>query len=188
MSINRKIWTSVLCLLVVLVVATAGGAAHEEEHETEDNNTTDGDGDAAQELLSVRDATDEYKNVSVAEAEGYQPVSECVEVPEVGAMGIHYLRMDLLGDGELNTTQPEGLLYAPAENGELRLVGVEYVTSTEVWHETHDVETPTLFGQEFDGPMRGHAEGEPVHYDLHVWLWEVNPNGVFSQFNPFVTC
>jgi hypothetical protein len=28
----------------------------------------------------------------------------------------------------------------------------------------------------------------PVHYDLHVWLWQDNPAGMFALFNPTVTC
>ena len=26
------------------------------------------------------------------------------------------------------------------------------------------------------------------HYDRHVWIYRENPNGVFAQFNPVVTC
>jgi len=26
------------------------------------------------------------------------------------------------------------------------------------------------------------------HYDRHVWIYRDNPNGVFAQFNPNVTC
>ena len=26
------------------------------------------------------------------------------------------------------------------------------------------------------------------HYDRHVWLYRDNPNGVFAQFNPKVSC
>jgi hypothetical protein len=26
------------------------------------------------------------------------------------------------------------------------------------------------------------------HYDRHVWLFRENPNGVFAQFNPNVSC
>ncbi len=24
----------------------------------------------------------------------------------------------------------------------------------------------------------------PNHWDLHVWAWAHNPNGMFAQFNP----
>ena len=26
------------------------------------------------------------------------------------------------------------------------------------------------------------------HYDRHVWLYRDNPNGMFAQFNPKVSC
>jgi hypothetical protein len=26
------------------------------------------------------------------------------------------------------------------------------------------------------------------HYDRHVWLYRDNPNGLFAQFNPNVSC
>jgi hypothetical protein len=26
------------------------------------------------------------------------------------------------------------------------------------------------------------------HYDRHVWVFRDNPNGVFAQYNPKVTC
>lgn len=47
---------------------------------------------------------------------------------------------------------------------------------------------PTLFGRAFDGPMLGHGPGMPVHYDQHVWLWKHNPNGMFAQWNPTLSC
>jgi hypothetical protein len=28
----------------------------------------------------------------------------------------------------------------------------------------------------------------PIHYDLHVWLWQHNPSGLFAPWNPDVTC
>jgi hypothetical protein len=28
----------------------------------------------------------------------------------------------------------------------------------------------------------------PVHYDLHVWLFDSNPAGVFAAWNPSVDC
>jgi len=29
---------------------------------------------------------------------------------------------------------------------------------------------------------------EVHHYDLHVWLWKTNPEGVYSPTNPAVKC
>ena len=40
----------------------------------------------------------------------------------------------------------------------------------------------------FCGPMPGHGTDMPEHYDLHVWLYEVNPSGMYAAWNPAVTC
>lgn len=26
------------------------------------------------------------------------------------------------------------------------------------------------------------------HYELHVWIWKPNPNGMFSHWNPAISC
>jgi hypothetical protein len=141
-------------------------------------------------LAEVRQATTKYHDINVAIEDGYVPVGECVEVPGLGAMGIHYLNFGLLGDGELDANSPEVLLYIPNEDGKLKLAGVEYVVSVEEWLEAdNSVDTPpTFFGQTFEGPMDGHGPGEPEHFDKHVWIWEENPSGMFAQFNPNLTC
>jgi hypothetical protein len=30
--------------------------------------------------------------------------------------------------------------------------------------------------------------GMPVHYDLHVWVAEQNPSGVYAQWSPALRC
>ncbi|MCA1622781.1 MAG: hypothetical protein LC778_03110 [Acidobacteria bacterium] len=133
-------------------------------------------------MATARAATAKYHDVNEALADGFVPASPCVQIPNVGAMGIHYVnfsRMDL----NLDVSEPEILLYMPDETDELRLVAIEYwipfVASNP---------TPSLFGRSFNGPMPGHGPGEPVHYDLHVWAWRNNPNGMFAQFNPKLSC
>ena len=137
--------------------------------------------DALQQLAAVRQATTKYHDVKQALADGYIPVSDCEEMPGAGAMGIHYLNPRLASDLALDPLTPELLLYVPSGDG-LKLVGVEYFVANV--GQPH----PSLFGQYFDGPMAGHSPGMPVHYDLHVWIWQGNPNGVFAQWNPTVHC
>jgi len=36
--------------------------------------------------------------------------------------------------------------------------------------------------------MLGHNPQMPIHYDLHVWLAKHNPSGLFSQWNPAISC
>lgn len=132
-------------------------------------------------LAEARSATAPLHNVDKARAAGYDAAAQCVEVPGLGGMGFHDINFALM-DATLDPRKPEGLLYAPKKNGGRKLVGVEYLVP--------DVgqPVPELFGQRFDGPMAGHEPGMPVHYDLHVWLWKTNPNGMFAQFNPNVSC
>ena len=30
--------------------------------------------------------------------------------------------------------------------------------------------------------------GSPAFYELHVWAWKDNPNGMFVDWNPAVSC
>ncbi len=132
-------------------------------------------------LAEVRNATAKYHDVNVALADGYLPSPECAAHPTEGGMGYHYIKPALAGDLESDPLQPELLLYAPTSDG-LKLVGVEYFQAAVGQPQ------PTLFGQAFDGPMPGHEPGMPEHYDLHVWLWDHNPAGMFAPWNVNVKC
>ena len=70
------------------------------------------------------------KDISAAEAAGYGLFHGCVSGPQQGAMGIHYANGALVGDGAIDAQQPEALIYED-HNGQLRLVGVEYVVLAE---------------------------------------------------------
>src|SRR5947209_11795848 len=47
-------------------------------------------------LRIVRDNTERFKDVSVAEAEGYSLIVGCVNGPDAGAMGLHYVHLPLV--------------------------------------------------------------------------------------------
>ncbi len=51
-----------------------------------------------------------------------------------------------------------------------------------------DADRPTLMGHAFEGPMEGHEEGMPIHYDLHAWVYRHNPAGELSAWNPTISC
>ncbi len=161
------------------------------------------DSGALKDLAAARKATAKYHNMDAAIADGYgiSPFAPCVSSP-AGGMGFHYGNSGLVGDGTVNLQTPETLLYIPTDNGGRRLVGVEYHmdalvdtgSGPELWFgetppDPNDWVTtaPSLFGQTFDGPMEGHGPS-PWHYDLHVWLWQGNPSGIFADFNPNVNC
>ncbi|HEX6219095.1 MAG TPA: hypothetical protein VFZ35_07465, partial [Sphingomicrobium sp.] len=124
----------------------------------------------------------------------------------MGAMGIHYFRPDLLGitappnprvDGNGTHTdfnQPAILIYEPQANGSLALVAVENLVFKKSWEAAGNSQPPSFHGvpydHMFDDPQTAVDEAhnfEP-HYDRHVWIYRDNPNGVFAQFNPNVTC
>lgn len=142
----------------------------------------------ADELQAAKAASARYHSLEQASAAGFVRGSGCEALPGVGAMGFHYVNPPLLGDPALDPAQPEVLLYAPKPNGGLSLAGVEYFAADADQNPATDADRPSLFGRAFDGPMLGHAPGMPVHYDLHVWFWQANPNGLFAAWNPAVTC
>ena len=144
-------------------------------------------GAGADPLQEVKAATARYNSVTQAEKDGYVGEPVCVASP-LGGMGYHYANEDLMADDAIDPARPEVLVYAPKQNGKLELVAVEY------WKRDADGslltagDRPSLFGRRFDGPMPGHNPFMPVHYDLHVWLYEDNPAGMFTGFNPAVSC
>ena len=137
-------------------------------------------------LLQARMATARFRSVAEAERAGYFPGSPCVSSP-AGGMGIHYENRALMADPAVQVTRPEILLYEPTARG-LRLVGLEYWRADADQDPLTTGDKPSLFGRAFDGPMPGHSPVMPMHYDLHVWIWKVNPLGLFASFNPRVTC
>jgi hypothetical protein len=142
----------------------------------------------AAERTVIRAATKHFRDVDRALAAGYAPVGECTADPEQGGMGVHYANMGLVMDGIIDPTIPEILVYEPQEHGKPELVAIEYmqVDDDQVLETAHD--RPTMFGEPFDGPMLGHGPGQPIHYDLHAWVWKHNPAGDVAQYNPRVTC
>ena len=104
-----------------------------------------------------------------------------------GCHGVHYINPALFGPG-VDPLTPEILLYLPTADGTLKLIGVEYFAVDADQDLATDDDRPFLFGRGFDGPMEGHAPGMPRHYDLHVWVAESNPAGIFAQWNPAIDC
>ncbi len=139
------------------------------------------DPDALSGLAAVRQATARYHDVNQALADGYVPLSPCVSEPGLGTMGIHYVNLALAFDPAVSATSPEILLYVPTRDG-FRLVGVEYFV--------FDVgqPAPQVFGRSLNGPMVHPGEPLTPHYDLHAWIWQGNPAGMFADFNPGLGC
>ena len=135
----------------------------------------------------VREATDRFWNVETAIAEGYAP-GPCVSGPNAGAMGVHYINGALVGDGAIDATQPEALIYQPKPNGQLRLVGVEYIVLAGDWDAANPGTPPVLEGHLLNFVGSPNRYAIPAFYELHVWAWRKNPSGTFADWNPNVTC
>jgi hypothetical protein len=158
-------------------------------------------------LAEVRQVTAPYHNLDAAIAAGYTvwspdpfaPNATCPSSSE-GNMGYHLVNPSLrgsaanpaAGDAVLDPLRPEMLLYEKLPNGELHLVGVEYIVFQAAWQRVHGANAPApeLFGQTV--PLANHTfpggTGNIPHYELHVWLFTPNPLGIFSHYNPTVTC
>ena len=134
----------------------------------------------------VRRATERYQDVAAATAAGYAPFLGCVSSPQDGAMGVHYVNGDLVGDGKLDASRPEALMYEQ-KGAKLELVGVEYIVIAAAW-DAGNKTPPTLMGQLFHYGTSPNRYGIPAYYALHVWAWKANPHGVFMDWNPRVSC
>jgi hypothetical protein len=135
----------------------------------------------------VRESTERFRDVAVAQAEGYALHFGCVSGSDSGAMGLHFVKGSLVVDDVLDPTRPEILIYEPTPSGRLRLTGADYLVFAETWHRKHTA-TPELMGQLlhlFESPNRF---GLPAFYTLHVWAWKDNPNGTFVNWHPDVSC
>ena len=170
---------------------------------------------AAQEptIDEVRAVAERYRDVKAAIAEGYTTDNKCVTAEmlgfpaSLGAMGLHYVRRDVLGlpdkpAGRVKGTgthtdfrKPAMLVYEPQPDGSLTLEAVENLVFASAWHQTAgNKEPPKFHGREFpllrDDPATkvDEAHGWEPHYEQHLWVLRDNPNGAYSAFNSNVTC
>jgi hypothetical protein len=137
---------------------------------------------------AVRQATLKYRDVNAAITDGYVEFYKCTEQPGVGTMGQHYVNLPLVGDPAIKATTPEVLVYAPTRAGGLRLVAVEYVVIAADWQAAFGSATPTVLGQNLLFRAAGNRYGLPDFYERHAWLWQGNPLGLFSDWNPDISC
>lgn len=165
-------------------------------------------------LAEVKAATERFRDVNVALAEGYirDPFDVCDSAEimgrpaALGAMGIHFFRPDLLGisgppaprvNGSGTHTdfrQPGILIYEPQAGGSLELVAVENLVFADAWRAAGHTSPPTFHGVPYDTmaddpkTVLDEAHMFEPHFDRHVWVHRENPNGVFAPFNPAVSC
>jgi hypothetical protein len=142
-------------------------------------------------LAELRDATAPYRTgpgapwtTQVLDLAGIT----CIEDPgSRGAMGIHFVDVGNLVDGEVERLAPEALIYEPGTGGSLTLVGAEYLVLADAW-DAENASPPILYGQRFTRVAAGNRHGLPAFYELHVWHEKANPSGTFNDWNPDVHC
>jgi hypothetical protein len=166
MSHRSRSTVRVAALLATLVLSACGSDLTGPERQLEED------------LNRVRQATEAFQNFDAAQAAGYTArLTGCMSDAQ-GGMGFHYGSPAAI-DGAVSLTVPEVLLYEPQADGSLRLVGVEYIVPFPSWS---GAQPPTLMGQAF------HRNETFGLWALHAWIWRDNPNGVFADWNPRVSC
>jgi hypothetical protein len=150
-------------------------------------------------LAEIRRATAKYHNLDAAAGDGYELDPRCVEHPDFGGMGHHAANMSrIIGVDKVIPSEPGVLVYEPMKNGKYKLVAAEFLILAEPWDAMNP--GPPMLGEvefddhremtedEFGNPVN--AKGGPPfpHYQLHVWVWKNNPNGMYAPYNPNVSC
>ena len=141
-------------------------------------------------IKMVRESTDRFHEVAQAEREGYALAFGCVSGPDQGAMGLHFINMNLVGSGVIDPTRPQIILYEPTADGRLKLTGADFLVDAQQWDndKTHKPGPPELMGQLFHYFEAPNRFGLKPFYTLHVWAWKDNPNGAFVNWHPGVAC
>lgn len=181
---------SVVALVLAGVYSSHAVAQNEHAHAQKPQQyqmTNDAKSDPDTLIQIVRQATERFKNVAAAEAEGYALQFGCVTGADEGAMGLHYVNGDLVNKGVLDATRPQIVIYEPLPGGGLRLIGADYLLMADAWNATH-TGPPELMGQLFHLFETPNRFGLPAFYTLHVWAWKDNPKGAYVNWHPHVSC
>lgn len=128
-------------------------------------------------LAALRRVTERYHDLNVALDEDFVLLHPC-EARDEGPVGEVYVHFDRLFDGIIDPESPDALVYEPGRNGgRPKLVAAEFAIPY-----TMVAEAPQFQGATFQ------REDEFGVYALHAWIWRDNPNGLFAETNPLVSC
>lgn len=197
MQRNSRIPWKLPLVLVLLVLAAAAMvlipsvASAEEEAPAQDHASHSAR--VEDDLAQVRRVTARFHDIDAAREAGYELgwvngsgtriITGCVSSPTAGAMGYHYFNARLMADLTTDPLEPEVLVYAPGENGKLKLAAVEWVVRGPNSNPPGVSSPPSVLGM----PM--HILVPAVGFWIaHAWVWKPNPAGMFEDFNPEVSC
>jgi hypothetical protein len=167
-----------------------------------------GNSEVNQQIAQLRRATARYHDLNKAIEDGFTPLTGLCHNGDDGyAVGISYINRARFISPEVNPDEPEFLNYFPIGNGNVRLVGVAF-TNRALFRDTRPPTTPgylpgifpwrnlvipaylqevsgafSLFGQQARTTF-----GPPWLYIVTVWPWAENPNGMFADGNPSLSC
>jgi hypothetical protein len=127
-------------------------------------------------ILRLQRASARYHSLEVAIKDGFTLLHACEDRPGEGPVGMVYVSFERVLDGVIDPDSPDALIYEPSAFGPPKLVGVEFAVLDA------GQPAPELFGQTFQ------AEDEFGVYGLHAWVWRENPEGLFAEANPRVSC
>lgn len=170
----------------------------QQQHRTEVAITEDQLRALVHELDTARRASEKYRDISVALAEGYIQVTQ--DLPGLAA---HFLNPRLSARSGFDPAKPQILLYTK-QHGGWELVGVSYTSAGLTSDGDFSEQPPEGFSGPLDvwhyhenlcfvaGPRVSVADRESclnrggIHlartpWMLHVWLWDDAPEGIFAH-------
>jgi hypothetical protein len=164
-------------LIGLLACGDSAETAAADEHG--DHAAASSASEEAEDLSTLRQVIVGFEDISVARTAGYdEQITTCWYHSTRGGQGYHFGRTELI-DGTVTLTEPELVMYAPRADGTYEFLGVEYIVPISAWS---GAEPPTLLGRQF---MRNE---QLQLYVLHVWLGKENPEGLYADWNPNVSC
>jgi hypothetical protein len=125
------------------------------------------------ELQAARKATEKYRSLDKAIADGYTDINVVQQ-----NMGFHYMKASL-ADTLFDPEKPELLVYNKQHDGSIQLVAVEYAVPIPLM--------PNKAPAGFSGSVDNWTYSTTFNlWLLHAWVWEYNPQGIFNPTNPMV--
>jgi len=185
---RTRIPTGLTLLTLLFACSSDRSAPLAPDGAASDNSPAISESATASQIARLRRLVAPFHNFDKAKAAGWSvQITPCLVAadlpsqPGAGAMGFHYGKPAFINDGgRVALLQPELLLFEPQKNGKLRFVGVEYI----VPFADHPASAapPTLLGQAFAQVPEFGVWG------LHIWVGRHNPSGIFTPWNPKVSC
>ncbi|HZU77985.1 MAG TPA: hypothetical protein VFA70_14555 [Dehalococcoidia bacterium] len=155
-------------------------------------------------LQTAKDATEKYRDVNAARADGYLQMTQVVP-----GLGAHFVNPRLVGAGTVDIAHPPILLYDYAPDGGFELVGVSWTLPKKpgddtppdspfgplaVWHYHTDLCFDARSGSPVvsaKGASACRASGglflPQTPWMVHAWIFRDSPEGVFSHENSTIT-